>query len=53
MEMSCDEAVMKRPTDIRYDYSRSPLRFSAGRRIIAGTPLASGEGDTKGRIKMF
>ncbi|NLT40146.1 MAG: hypothetical protein GXX89_06755 [Clostridiales bacterium] len=52
MEMSCDEAVMKKTDrDIRYDYSRSLLRFSAGRRIIAGTPLAFGEGDTKGRIK--
>jgi len=52
MEMSCDEAVVKKlGEDIRADYSASLLSLATGRRIIAGTPLAFGEGDTKGRIK--
>lgn len=52
MEMSCDEAVIKKMgADIRADYSSSLLSLATGRRIIAGTPLAFGEGDTKGRIK--
>ena len=52
MEMSCDEAVIKKLGDnIRTDYSASLLSLATGRRIIAGTPLAFGEGDTKDRIK--
>lgn len=52
MEMSCDEAVVKKlGEEIRADYSASLLSLATGRRIIAGTPLAFGEGDTKGRIK--
>ena len=52
MEMSCDEAVVKKlGEDIREDYSASLLSLATGRRIIAGTPLAFGEGDTKSRIK--
>lgn len=52
MEMSCDESVMKRlHADIRWEYSASLLSLATGRKIIAGTPLAFGEGDTKGRIK--
>lgn len=52
MEMSCDEAVMKKlGGDIRADYSTSLLSLATGERIIAGTPLAFGEGNTKGRIK--
>lgn len=52
MEMSCDEAVVKRlGSQIRADYSASLLRLATGHRIIAGTPLAFGEGDTKGRIR--
>lgn len=52
MEMSCDEAVIKRLGDgIRADYSASLLNLAAGRRIPAGTPLAFGEGDTRGRIR--
>ncbi|MDD6189515.1 MAG: M56 family metallopeptidase [Clostridiales bacterium] len=52
MEMSCDEAVMKEiDTDIRAEYSRSLLRFAAGRKLITATPLAFGEGDTKERVK--
>ena len=52
LEMSCDEAVIKKLGEgIRADYSASLLSLATGRRIIAGTPLAFGEGDTKGRIK--
>ena len=52
MEMSCDEAVMKQTgSDIRADYSSSLLQFSTGKRVIIGTPLAFGEGDTKERIE--
>jgi len=52
MEMSCDEAVVKKMgDDVRADYSASLLTLATGRRIIAGTPLAFGEGDTKSRIR--
>lgn len=52
MEMSCDEAVIRKMgKDIRADYSALLLTLATGRRIIAGAPLAFGEGDTKGRIK--
>ena len=52
MEMSCDEAVIRKlGDDVRADYSASLLTLATGHRIIAGTPLAFGEGDTKGRIK--
>lgn len=51
MEMSCDEAVIRKiGGDVRADYSASLLTLATGWRIIAGTPLAFGEGDTKGRI---
>lgn len=52
MEMSCDEAVIKRlGPGIRADYSAALLRLATGHRIIASTPLAFGEGDTKGRVR--
>lgn len=52
MEMSCDESVMKRlHADIREEYSASLLGLATGRKMIAGTPLAFGEGNTKERIK--
>ena len=52
MEMSCDEAVIKKMgEEIRADYSASLLNLAAGQRISLGMPLAFGEGDTKGRIK--
>ena len=52
MEMSCDEAVIRKlGGEVRADYSASLLSLATGRRIIAGTPLAFGEGDTKGRIR--
>ena len=52
MEMSCDEAVMRQTDrDIRADYSSSLLQFSTGKRVVIGTPLAFGEGETKERIE--
>ena len=52
MEMSCDEAVLKKLGEsVRADYSASLLSLATGRRIIAGTPLAFGEGDTGSRVK--
>lgn len=52
MEMSCDEAVMKKmDTDVRVEYSRSLLRFATGKKLIAAIPLAFGEGNTKDRVK--
>jgi len=52
MEMSCDEAVIKQlGNDVKKEYSSSLLTLATGRRIIGGSPLAFGEGDTKGRIK--
>lgn len=52
MEMSCDEAVIRKAGEgIRAEYSASLLTLATGKRIIAGTPLAFGEGDTKGRIR--
>ena len=51
MEMSCDEAVVKKMGDgILADYTASLLSLATGKHIIAGMPLAFGEGDTKGRI---
>lgn len=52
MEMSCDEAVVRRlGGEIRADYAASLLRLTTGRRAIAPTPLAFGEGNTGGRIR--
>lgn len=52
MEMSCDEAVIKKlGNEVKKEYSVSLLSLSTGRRIIGGIPLAFGEGDTKSRIK--
>lgn len=51
MEMSCDEAVMRKLGEtVRADYSASLLRLATGRKIIAGAPLAFGEGDTRDRV---
>lgn len=51
MEMSCDEAVIKKlGDDIRSSYSQSLLNFATGKHIFAGAPLAFGEGDVKTRI---
>ena len=52
MEMSCDEAVLRQmETDIRAEYAGSLLQLATGKRLIAGAPLAFGEGDTKSRVK--
>ena len=52
MEMSCDEAVVRKMGDsVLADYTASLLSLATGRQIIAGMPLAFGEGDTKGRIR--
>lgn len=52
MEMSCDEAVMRKMGEgIRADYATSLLNLATGRFLPGGTPLAFGEGDTKSRIK--
>lgn len=52
MEMACDESVLKTlGPDIRAAYSQTLLSFATGRRRIAATPLAFGEGDPKGRIR--
>jgi len=51
MEMSCDEAVIRMyGPRIRAEYAASLLRLATGRRSFALTPLAFGEGDTKGRV---
>lgn len=51
MEMSCDEAVIKRLGEhIRADYSQALLRLATHKRIVSGMPLAFGEGDTKSRV---
>ena len=51
MEMSCDEAVLRRMgRDVRADYSSSLLRLSTGKRLPVG-PLAFGGGDPQSRIK--
>lgn len=51
MEMSCDEAVIKRLGEhIRADYSQALLRLATHKRIVSGMPLAFGEGDTKRRV---
>ena len=52
MEMSCDEAVIRKMgSQIRAVYSASLLRLATHKKIIAGMPLAFGEGDTKGRVR--
>jgi len=52
MEMSCDEAVIRQLGNaVKKDYSASLLTLATGKKIVGGTPLAFGEGDTKGRVK--
>ena len=52
MEMSCDEAVIKKMgPEIRADYAQSLLNLATGHRAVSVMPLAFGEGDTKGRVK--
>ena len=52
MEMSCDEAVIKKiGNHKKKEYSTSLLNLATGRNIVGCTPIAFGEGDTKSRIK--
>jgi len=52
MEMSCDEAVIKKlGEEIRKAYSTSLLRLSAGKQFVPQMPLAFGEGDTENRVR--
>ncbi len=52
MEMSCDEAVVRKMGDnIRADYSASLLRLATGKTSLVGMPLSFGEGDPGGRIR--
>ena len=52
MEMSCDEAVIRRlGSGVKKEYSASLLNVAAGRRIVKGIFLAFGESDTGSRIK--
>ncbi len=51
MEMSCDEAVVKKMGDgVLADYTASLLSLATGKHFVAGIPLAFGESDTKERI---
>ncbi len=52
MEMSCDEAVIRKlGENVRTSYAESLLSIATGRHILTATPLAFGEGYTKGRIR--
>lgn len=52
MEMSCDEAVIRRlGSGIKKEYSASLLKLATGKPIFSGAPLAFGEGDTGSRIR--
>lgn len=52
MEMSCDEAVLRQlGPGVRGDYATALLRLATRKNVIGGTPLAFGEGDTKGRVQ--
>lgn len=52
MEMSCDEAVIRRlGPAVRADYASSLLRLSAGRKRPGISPLSFGAGDPKSRIR--
>lgn len=52
MEMSCDEAVIRRlGSKVKKEYSASLLNMAAGGKIVKGVPLAFGESDTGSRIK--
>lgn len=52
MEMSCDEAVLKKlGPDVKKEYSRSLLALSTGEAKFWSGPLAFGEGQVKGRVR--
>ena len=50
MEMSCDEAVLRRSGDIRKRYCESLLLLASGKPNYTASPLAFGEGGAKERI---
>ena len=51
MEMSCDEAVLKKMgEDVKKEYSMALLTLSVERSLLPGAPLAFGEGKVKGRV---
>lgn len=52
MEMSCDEAVLKKlGNGVKKEYSASLLSLASGQHGPKGMPLAFGEGDTGSRIR--
>ncbi len=52
MEMSCDEAVIKRLGEaLKADYSASLLALATKRRILRVIPVDFGEGNTKERVR--
>ena len=52
MEMSCDEAVIRElGPGVKKAYTTSLLAMAAGRRRLAGAPIAFGEQDTGSRIQ--
>ncbi len=52
MEMSCDEAVLKKlGFQVKKDYCNSMLALATKPFMMMATPLAFGEGEVKGRIK--
>ena len=52
MEMSCDEAVIRRMGEqVCADYAQSLASLASGRHTFTGTPLAFAEGDPKSRIR--
>lgn len=52
MEMSCDEAVIRRMGNgVKKEYSATLLNAASGKQIVKGIPLAFGESDTGSRIK--
>lgn len=52
MEMSCDEAVMKKlGMESKGDYAQSLLVLGCGRGRLGGVPIAFSEGNIEGRIR--
>lgn len=52
MEMSCDETVLRHfGADAKQDYSLALLQLSSEEGVLAGTPVAFGEGNVRSRIR--
>ena len=52
MEMSCDEAVLRRMgEDVREAYSLALLQLSSGESAVGSSPIAFGEGNVRRRIQ--